>query len=529
MQPADLLDHVDLAVDVVVAVDGDGDADLVVTHAGHLEPEPLEPLASLAAPDRHAEERVEARAVHRDHVLRRDLGGDVDRARRQPRARELDQEPRGDALSTRRELGMKLLLKPRRGVGTQPEHARGAQDVDAVPGRHLEQDPGRLVGDLGDLATHDPGDPGGSLAIADQDGLGVEGALDTVECRHPLAAAGGPDDQLGAPDAIEVEGVQRLRGHQHHVVGDVDDIGDRTQPGGDETRTQPGRRRADRHFAERACRKARAEVGHLHSYRGEILDTGAARRLGVGLPRRIGQRRAGDRVDLAGDAVDAHAVDPVGIEVELEHGLRNRQHAVQRSAGNKSRRLLRFASGGGGVRSRTGFAQDQDPLILFAKAQFGLGQDHAVRLDPAQLRRPELLPVGHPRARQRDRDRLAGGDVGCPADDRTHAVAGLDLADTQAVGVWMLLGGDDVADHEPLGRRDPEPTDPLDLHRAHRKQLGDLVRLEPGVAVLDQPGEGDSHENCSRNRTSFSTNRRRSGRPCLSMAIRSIPIPNAKP
>ena len=35
-----------------------------------------------------------------------------------------------------------------------------------------------------------------------------------------------------AGDAVEVEGVQRLRGEQHHVVGDVDDVVDRPLPGG---------------------------------------------------------------------------------------------------------------------------------------------------------------------------------------------------------------------------------------------------------------------------------------------------------
>ena len=52
---------------------------------------------------------------------------------------------------------------------------------------------------------------------------------------------------------------------------------------------------------------------------------------------------------------------------------------------------------------------------------------------------------------------------------------------------------------------------------------------EPGIAVLLQPGDGDPHQNCSRKRRSFSKNRRRSGTPCLSIAMRSMPRPNAKP
>ena len=107
----------------------------------------------------------------------------------------------------------------------------------------LEQDAGRLVGDLGDLAAHDPGDARGPVAVADQDGLGVEACA-----RSPSSVVifspslGGADDELAVGHLVEVEGVQRLGGQQHHVVGDVDDVVDRPLAGGDQPRLQPERR-----------------------------------------------------------------------------------------------------------------------------------------------------------------------------------------------------------------------------------------------------------------------------------------------
>ena len=77
--------------------------------------------------------------------------GDVDRARDEPRAADLDHQPRGDPLRAHRQLGMQLLLEAVGRLGAQAELARGAQDVDPVPGRDLEQHAGRRVGDLGDL------------------------------------------------------------------------------------------------------------------------------------------------------------------------------------------------------------------------------------------------------------------------------------------------------------------------------------------------------------------------------------------
>ena len=62
------------------------------------------------------------------------------------------------------------------------------------------------------------------------------------------------DGQRPAGDLVEVEGVQRLGGQQHHVVGDVDDVVDRPLPGGAEPRLQPGRRGPDLHVGEDAGR-----------------------------------------------------------------------------------------------------------------------------------------------------------------------------------------------------------------------------------------------------------------------------------
>ena len=66
---------------------------------------------------------------------------------------------------------------------------------------------------------------------------------------------------------------------------------------------------------------------------------------------------------------------------------------------------------------------------------------------------PSLVPSGHHRAGQRNRDGLAGGDVGGAADDRPLAIPGVDLADAEPVGVGVLLDREHLADDEAL--RDP--------------------------------------------------------------------------
>ena len=279
---ADLLDQVDLAGDVVVAVDG---------HRRPPGPRRRARRRSRAArgsaawsacgsPCRAAARP--ARRAGRAAWLRRDLGGDVDRPRDQLRAAELDHQPRGDPLAPACELGVELLLEAGGGLRAQAELARGAQDVDPVPGRDLEQDPGRLLGDLGDLAAHDPGDPRGPVRgrrRAPSRRRRRRSTPSSVVIFSPSLAV--RIDQLAARDLVEVEGVQRLRGEQHHVVGDVDDVVDRPLAGRHQPRLQPGGERPDLHVGEDARGEARAELGDLDRDRGVVGAPPLARRLGV--------------------------------------------------------------------------------------------------------------------------------------------------------------------------------------------------------------------------------------------------------
>jgi hypothetical protein len=87
-----------------------------------------------------------------------------------------------------------------------------------------------------------------------------------------------------------------------------------------------------------------------------------------------------------------------------------------------------------------------------ADRQLVLGEDHPVGLDATELGLAELGAAGHDRAGPRDRDGLAGGHVRGAADDcgGRVAVARVDGADPQAVGVGVLDGLEDLADDEEL-------------------------------------------------------------------------------
>ena len=121
----------------------------------------------------------------------------------------------------------------------------------------------------------------------------------------------------------------------------------------------------------------------------EVLD-GHVRMLVAGelglLARQRPQLGPEERRHLARDAVDREAVGPVAGQLDLEHLLPEREHVAERRP-----RL-------------EGLREDEDPRVLAAQLELGLGEDHPVRDGAAELGALERAAVRQHRAGQRDRD-----------------------------------------------------------------------------------------------------------------------------
>jgi hypothetical protein len=86
---------------------------------------------------------------------------------------------------------------------------------------------------------------------------GVSVALLLVERREKLAVARSPHHDvalaiLALLELAQVEGVERLAGEVHHVVGDVDHVVDRPGAGGNHATREPLGAGADLHVAHHA-------------------------------------------------------------------------------------------------------------------------------------------------------------------------------------------------------------------------------------------------------------------------------------
>ncbi len=367
---------------------------------------------------------------------------------------------------------------------------------------------------LGLLAAHDPGDGDGPLGVRDHELLGRQLPLGAVERADALAGAGAAHDDPALRERGVVEGVERAAEREHHVVGHVDDVRDRAHAGAEQARLEPRRGLADRHVAEEPPDVARAAL--------EVLDADVDRLVAgaLGLAARRGREvDVEQRRHLTGDAVDARQVGPVVARLDLEHGVRERQDVGERRA-----RLER------GV-------EEHDPRVVRAELDLVLREDHPVRQLAAHLPLLELEAVRDRGAGERHRDGRARAEVPRAADDLPRvALPHVDLAELQPVRVRVLDRLEDAADEEAsqvaVRVRNAAMDDPVDLAAREHEPTAELLDRQVEADVLAQPGDGDLHrtpQNCSSTRTSFSQNRRRSGRPCRSMAMRSIPRPNAKP
>ena len=239
--PGHLLDQIDLARDVARAHRGDGHVPLVVD----LEAESLEDLALLGGGNLEPDEALGALGTEADDGPCRQAAVHV-RAAGELGPGEIDDHPAGEHRCGLGEIRVDALLPAVRALGAEAEPLRGLQHADRLEVRRLQQHLGRRLDDLAVGAAHDRGQRNRLLAVRDEQVALVDAAHRSVERLHLLTGPRMPNDDAPSGELRAVECVQRAPVHVHDVVRHVDDVRDRSHPGGMEPRSQPHRRRPDR-------------------------------------------------------------------------------------------------------------------------------------------------------------------------------------------------------------------------------------------------------------------------------------------
>ena len=441
-----------------------------------VDPDARKERALLVRAEARPGEPVDTGGPEGDVPLRRFRGRRVDRARRDLAAGPLRDEAGRPVRPETRETPFLALLEAEAGVGPQRVTEGRPPDADRVEDGGLDDDLGRVVADLGAGTAHDAGDADRAARVGDEQRLGLQLANDVVEGLESLAGFRAADDDPAIADERGVVCVDRFAELDHDVVRGIDDVADRPVSGSKEPHLDAVGRWCDPDVADPPTDELRAEVGVAH------LDMEA---LGRRLARfgQIGRWHpdlaAGDGRQLARKADDRQRVTAIGLDIDVEHDV-----AIELGQRCPERRVL---------------GQDQDPVGVAGQAELVTRAQHPVA-DDAHLLGPLDAPVaGQDRARQRDRDALAGGDVGRTAHDLERlAGADRDTGQRQPVGTRMALDREQLPDDDVAPVIAPAD-EPFDLHAEQGQPFRDLLGRQVDVDEFAQPGQRCLHRNCSRN------------------------------
>ena len=392
--------------------------------------------------------------------------------------------------------------------------ACGPPDAHRIEDGRLDDHVGRRLRDLGCRAAHHTGDGERAVEARDEERLRIQVALHVIQRLESLAGRR-PADHDRRPSVRPgghrggIERVDGLAQLQHHVVRGVDDVRDGPHPGGEQPHLDAIRGWPDGHPADPAPHEPGAQLG-VPDVDGQPLGGGRAVAFANHDLISLRQRPAGRGGHLARQSQDRQRIAAIGLDVDIEHHV-----AVQLGERHAERRVV---------------GQDQDPVAVGGQVQLLPRAQHPVAHHAHLLGALDPSVTRQDRARQRDRDPLARGDVGRPAHDRQRLapVAKGDGGQRQPVGPRVLVDREQLAGHDLLPVGAP-PFDLLDLHAQQRQPFGELLRREVDVDELAQPGHRDPHRKAARNRRSFSVYSRRSPTAWRRFAIRSTPIPNANP
>jgi hypothetical protein len=178
--------------------------------------------------------------------------------------------------------------------------------------------------------------------------------------------------------------------------------------------------------------------------------------------------------DLAGDAVMGKEVGAIGGNLEVEDGIGREE------MGDGA------ANGGVGL-------EDKEAFVAFAETELFDAAHHAVAFDAAEFADVDLEVAREDGAGESQGDFVAYLVVFCAADDLEDlAVAGVNFADAEAIGVGVLGGLEDLGDDD-VGEVRAALVDGLDLDTGEGEEIDEFLGGRGQGDEFAEPGEGDVH------------------------------------
>ena len=463
--------------------------------------------------EREPEQAIGALDAQRDARRRgRGVAARLDGTRRDRAARELGEQPRRAVGRARDPRAVDAALEAIRRLAVQPVPARGEPHRGRVEVRALDQHVGGRLGDLALGAAHHARDRDRALRVRDHEIGGVELARLAVERRDRLAGRRAPHADLAARDLREVERVQRLAELEHHRVGRVDHVVDRAEARRLEPRAQRRRRRPDAHAAHDPADVVEAVVARVDRDRDRVGRAG-----GPDSAASVG----GSRSAPPNSARTSRAT-PSSDAVSPRFGV----------IPSSSTRSPTGAASGSAAPTRAPGSSTQIPASFGSSPSASSRREQIIpsRHDAAQLRLARsAVPSGSRAPGSATATFWPAATFGAPHTIVRGAPSPTSTRHTESRSAFGCRSQRvDAADGDRREIGADAPRRPRPRSRRHREAIGERA-IARQIDELGEPRERQPHQICPSTRRSPSNRWRRCGIPNRRIAVRSMPMPNAKP
>ena len=179
----------------------------------------------------------------------------------------------------------------------------------------FKQHVGGVVGAARMLAAHDARNVVDACVIGDDGHISGEREVLAVERGDSFSILGATGND-SASELRQIIGMARAAMVEHHIVGDVDECGDRALSGGLQACLHPVRRGAVCHTLDDASVKGGAAVGVVGA---DFRRAGEAAR-NAGHHKRL-QRAEASCGEITRNTAHAHAILPVGGDGDVDHSI----------------------------------------------------------------------------------------------------------------------------------------------------------------------------------------------------------------
>ena len=328
--------------------------------------------------------------------------------------------------------GIQILFELAGRLGTHTQCQRGLTDRSTVEVSGFKDNSGGIVQNFGVFAAHNTGQTDGLAFISNHQHTGLQVAHIAVQRGEGFTFLSFTHNNPTAGNIAIVESMHGLTILQHHIVGNVNNVVDRTHTVGAQTLPQPLGGGGDLNILHHTGSVAVAQLGGRHFHIQHLVHGTNIAALYNRLVVRHLHAESGS--GFTGQADDAVAVGTVVGDFEFHHGVVIADNQIDVVA-NLAILVIENPDTVG-----IGIGQ-----IVLGQTQLGKGAEHTVGLYAPELALGDMHTADQPGIVQRSGNQIAFMDILCAGDDLHRLfLTHIHLADPHVIGILVANNGNNL-------------------------------------------------------------------------------------